>query len=137
MDDERQAIQRQIESVPYWYHRIPIQPGLVTPGVNDCATTLARLGLPDDCRGMRALDLGTRDGFFAFELERRGAQVLAVDYMPRDRSGFDIAARLVGYQGSYLQENIYNLSAEQIGSFDLVLFLGLLYHLPEIGRAHV
>lgn len=134
MDDE-QSIRAKVASVAHWYHRIVIGPTIVTPGTNDCATTLARLHLPANCHGLRVLDLGTRDGFFAFELERRGAEVVAVDYMPATQSGFAVAATLVGYKGMYLQENIYNLDPKQLGTFDLVLFLGLLYHLPDPLRA--
>lgn len=55
-----------------WYHRIELLPGLVTPGTNDSPEVLRRLDLPEDCSGLRILDFGTRDGFFAFECERCG-----------------------------------------------------------------
>ncbi|MBC8078375.1 MAG: methyltransferase domain-containing protein [Chloroflexales bacterium] len=135
LDENEAAIRAQIDAVAYWYHRIPIRPGIVTPGVNDCATTLGRLRLPTDCHGLRVLDLGACDGFFAFELERRGAEVVAVDYKAAEQSGFAVAAELMGYKGVYIQENIYNLSPERLGTFDIVLFLGLLYHLPDPLRA--
>jgi tRNA (mo5U34)-methyltransferase len=84
---------------------------------------------------MRVLDLGARDGFYSFELERRGADVLAVDYMPAERTGFPVAAQLLGSRVVFRQANLYNLSAGEIGTFDLVLFLGLLYHLPDPVKA--
>ncbi|HJZ60481.1 MAG TPA: methyltransferase domain-containing protein [Gemmataceae bacterium] len=124
-------IREKIGSVRVWYHKIPLRPGIVTPGTCDPAGTLPFLDLPADCRGLRALDLGTRDGYFAFELERRGAEVLAVDYMPRGETGFNVVAEVLGSRVEYLQENIYNLTPEKIGTFDVVLFLGLLYHLPD------
>lgn len=120
-----------IAAYPRWYHRIEVRPGLITPGVNDSPHNLEMLDLPDDCSGMRALDLGARDGFFSFELERRGADVLAVDYMPAERTGFPIAAQLLGSSVVFRQANLYSLTAAEIGTFDLVLFLGLLYHLPD------
>jgi len=131
-DDEVRA---QIATVAHWYHRIEVRPGIVTPGINDSPLVLRQLRLPDDCRNLRVLDLGTRDGYFAFELERRGAEVLAVDYMPLEVTGFSIASRLVGSRVRYLHENLYNLNPDTIGTFDLVLFLGLLYHLPDPIRA--
>jgi tRNA (mo5U34)-methyltransferase len=124
-------IQSAIASVPHWYHRIELAPGVVTPGVNDSPKVLSLLGLPEDCRGARALDIGTRDGFFAFELERRGADVLGVDYVAKSASGFAVASEILRSRVVYLQENIYNLDPKKIGAFDIVLFLGLLYHLPE------
>jgi hypothetical protein len=66
-------------------------PGITTPGINNTAQVLALLDLPDDARGLRVLDLGTR-GFFAFEMERRGAEVIAVDYIPKDQTGFAVAS---------------------------------------------
>ena len=127
-DDEVRA---RIAAVPHWYHPIEVRPGIITPGGNDARQVLELLDLPADCRGMRALDLGTRDGFFAFELERRGAEVTAVDYMPKTESGFAVASELLGSRVTYLQRNLYELTAGDIGTFDLVLCLGLLYHLPD------
>ena len=74
MSDE--AVWARIHAIRHWYHRIEIKPGIVTPGINDATVTLAMLDLPDDATGLRVLDVGTRDGFFAFELERRGAEVV-------------------------------------------------------------
>lgn len=124
-----------IAAYPRWYHRIEVRPGIVTPGVNDSPLELQMLQLPADCSGMRALDIGARDGFFSFELERRGADVLAVDYMPPERTGFPIAAQLLGSRVVFRQANIYHLTPEEIGTFDLILFLGVLYHLPDPIRA--
>jgi tRNA (mo5U34)-methyltransferase len=124
-----------VDAYPNWYHRIEVVPGLVTPGINDSSRSLEALNLPGDLRGATVLDIGTRDGFFAFESERRGADVLAVDYLPATATGFSIAAGLLGSRVRYLQENIYNLRPEAIGTFDVVLMLGLLYHLPDPIRA--
>lgn len=118
-----------------WYHRIEVRPGVVTPGTNDTPLQLKMLQLPADCSGLRVLDIGARDGFFSFELERRGAEVVAVDYMPAERTGFPIAAQLLGSRVVFRQANIYHLTAGEIGTFDLILFLGLLYHLPDPMRA--
>lgn len=120
-----------IDSVPHWYHRIEVAPGVVTPGKNDSPAFLESLPLPSDVAGLRILDLGTRDGFFAFEMERRGAEVVAIDYMPVEQTGFAVAKRLLGSQVEYQNSNVYDLSIERFGEFDLVLFLGLLYHLRD------
>jgi tRNA (mo5U34)-methyltransferase len=124
-------IEAQIRSVPHWYHRIEIAPGIVTPGINDTPAYFGLFNFPEDCKGLRVLDLGTRDGYFAFEFERRGAEVLAVDYFPADKTGFAVAAELLGSKVTHLQANVYDISAETHGSFDIVLLLGLLYHLPD------
>jgi tRNA (mo5U34)-methyltransferase len=131
-DDQVRA---EIASVPQWYQKIEVRPGIVTPGINHSSFVLGHLHLPADCRGLRVLDLGARDGYFAFELERRGADVTAVDYAPPESTGFRVASRLLGSRVPYLHENVYNLRAETLGTFDLVLCLGVLYHLPDPIRA--
>ena len=122
-------IWEKINSVASWYHCIEVAPGIVTPGINDSPKLLEILDLPQDCSGKRVLDLGTRDGFFAFELEKRGAEVVAIDYQPLELTGFGVAAELLHSKVSFVQDNIYNVSVEKYGMFDIVLFLGLIYHL--------
>ena len=129
MDDSE--LQKRMQAVSHWYHRIELRPGIVTNGVNDSPLTLQRLQWPEDWTGLRVLDVGTRDGFFAFEAERRGAEVVAVDYLPATASGFSLAAEVFGSRVQYVHANLYDLDAAKIGTFDVVLFLGLLYHLPD------
>ena len=62
-----------------WYHTIDLGEGLVTPGLYDYRYTLDCFQLPSDMRGMNVLDVGSATGFFAFEFERRGAQVVSVE----------------------------------------------------------
>jgi len=120
----------KIASVPYWHHRIELAPGVFTPGQSNCRALLDRLELPETMQGLRVLDVGTRDGFFAFEMERRGAEVVAVDYMEASRTGFAVASEALGSQVQYVHENLLNLR-EELGQFDVVLFLGILYHLRD------
>jgi tRNA (mo5U34)-methyltransferase len=115
-----------------WYHQVEVAPGVITPGINNSYGVLENLELPGDCRGLRALDLGTRDGFFAFELEKRGAEeVIAIDHISPEKTGFLILKEIFGSKVQYYQDNVYNLSKEKYGEFDLVLCLGLLYHLRD------
>ncbi|MEY4483743.1 MAG: hypothetical protein RL693_1195 [Verrucomicrobiota bacterium] len=115
----------------HWYHCITVAEGVVTPGINDTPTYFGLFHFPEDCQGLRVLDIGTRDGYFAFEFERRGAEVMAVDYFPADKTGFGIAAKMLNSAVEYRQKNIYELSAADLGQFDIVLMLGLIYHLPD------
>jgi tRNA (mo5U34)-methyltransferase len=115
-----------------WYHQIELAPGIVTPGTHRSSEALAildRLGLPREASGRRVLDVGSRDGFFAFEMERRGAEVVAIDYAAPDVTGFSIAASALGSSVRYVVDNVYNLDPARHGRFDLILFLGVLYHL--------
>ena len=63
----------------HWYHTIDLGNGLVTPGTYDHRPYLAAYGFPADMTGMKVLDVGRASGFFSFEFERRGADVLAVE----------------------------------------------------------
>src|SRR5258708_4233384 len=63
----------------YWYHTVDLGDGLVTPGSYDYRDALPRFGFPEDMRGMSVLDVGSATGFFAFEFERRGADVTSVE----------------------------------------------------------
>jgi len=72
---------------------------------------------------------GHGDGFFSFEMEKREAEVLAVDYALPTVTGFSIAADILKSHVPYKVDNIYSLSAENYGEFDIILCLGLIYHL--------
>jgi len=63
----------------FWYHTVELPQGLVTPGQYDFRTSLPCFQFPDDMRGMTVLDVGSATGFFAFEFERRGAQVVSME----------------------------------------------------------
>ena len=125
-------LREMVDSVPVWYHEFEFAPGLVTPGSGNSRALLARINLPRDMSGLRVLDIGARDGFFSFECERRGAaEVVPIDYVPAERTGFPVAKKILGSQLNLVHENIYNLTSEKYGQFDIVLFLGVLYHLPD------
>jgi tRNA (mo5U34)-methyltransferase len=124
-------IRQRIASVAHWYHQIEIRPGITTPGINNSAHTLRQLDLAARYDGLRVLDIGARDGYFSFELERRGAEVVAIDYMDPAETGFPVARELLGSNVDFHVGNIYDLSPEHHGTFDLVLFLGVMYHLRD------
>jgi tRNA (mo5U34)-methyltransferase len=113
-----------------WYHVIEIEPGIKTPGKYDPKTILDIMGFPKDFSGKTVLDIGSYDGFFSFEAERRGAKcVLATDRHPPEHCGFSTARDLIGSNVEYEITSVYDLSPEKFGTFDVVLFLGVLYHL--------
>lgn len=135
---DEDVLRRRIAEHSHWHHRITLAPGVVTPGAQDSPLVLAHLdelGLPADCSGLSVLDVGVRDGFFAFELERRGARVTGIDVVPPAETGFAIAAGILGSAVQYVVGNVYDLAPERLGTFDLVLFLGVLYHLRSPLRA--
>ena len=128
------AVQSEIDKVPRWRHRIQLPGGVVTPGSQDTGATLTRMGLPDDLSGKRVLDVGCSDGFFSFECERRGADfVLGVDSFASpyqdSPSGHEVARKLLGSQVELREMDLFDLDPVELGQFDLILLLGVLYHL--------
>lgn len=119
-----------------WYHQIDLGSGVVTPGVDNTASRMAPLDLPKDLGGRSVLDIGAWDGFFSFEAERRGAaRVLATDSYCWSgegwgtKEGFETARRILGSRVEDLEIDVMDLSPERVGTFDVVLFVGVLYHL--------
>jgi tRNA (mo5U34)-methyltransferase len=112
-----------------WHQRFELAPGVFTPGVNDIAELLSLSRVPDDLSGTRALDIGTTNGGAAFELERRGAEVVAVDVEDEQRFGFAALRELLGSRVQFVRASAYELSERFEEPFDLVLFWGVLYHL--------
>jgi tRNA (mo5U34)-methyltransferase len=117
-----------------WWHEIELAPGIVTPGDDSNRMKLPildALGFPKDMRGLRALDIGCSDGYFTFEMERRGAEVVAIDFVPDTYTGFATARKILGSRATYRMDNVYNLTPDDYGLFDIVLFMGVLYHLRK------
>jgi tRNA (mo5U34)-methyltransferase len=121
-------IRELVGSVRYWHHVLRFPHGITSPGAYDPRGVFASLQLPD-LRGKRVLDVGTRDGFFAFACERLGAEVVAVDYADINLTGFGASRKIYGSRVEYVQANVYDLDPGRLGTFDVVLFLGVLYHL--------
>src|SRR5688500_19621934 len=78
-----------------WYHTIDLGDGLVTPGWFDTRPTTSKVPIPASLAGKRCLDVGTWDGFWAFELEKRGAdEVVAIDILDEERWDWPPETRL-------------------------------------------
>jgi tRNA (mo5U34)-methyltransferase len=83
--------------------------------------------------GKRVLDAGCNAGFFSLQAHRAGAaSVLGIDASEKNIEQAHLVRRLVGLEGLDFQHlNTYDLSREQVGEFDIALFLGILYHLDN------
>ncbi len=133
-----------------WYHTIDVAPGLATKGWFDLREHIARYQLPERMDGLRALDIGTWDGFWAFEMEKRGAEVVALDvdhendydWPPRRRpaepraldrgAGFRLIKELRGSNVERVVCNIYDATPERLGgAFDIVFCGAVLLHLRD------
>ncbi len=141
-----------------WYHTLELAPGVVTPGWLDHRPVTPRIPLPPSLAGRRCLDVGTFNGYWAFELERRGArEVVAIDVLDPRRwdwpvdsdeaaktiianrmaggAGFEIARRALGSRVQRLDRSVYDLDQRELGDFDLVYVGSLLVHLRDPVRA--
>jgi tRNA (mo5U34)-methyltransferase len=125
-----------------WWHSFELPDGSILEGKCDLSGLKARLAvfpLPADLTGKRVLDVGTWDGWFAFELAKRGAEVVAIDTWDNPR--FREMRRLLELEAQvdYRLMNVYDVSPESLGRFDVVMFMGVLYHLkhPLLGLERV
>ncbi len=116
-----------------WWHQIELPGGYVTPGPDRSAEKLASLRLPD-LTGKTVLDVGAFDGYFSFAAERQGAsRVVALDtcmwQRPGGKDGFEYARRALDSNVESVEVEVLDISPETVGRFDVVLFLGVLYHM--------
>lgn len=133
-----------------WFHSMEIVPGVRTTGVYDPSLHAERAQIPQDLRGKSVLDIGSWDGYYAFEAERRGAaRVVATDswawqgrsplpFRPGDstprfgsKQGFELVHEARDSKVESIEVDVMDLSPDVIGTFDVVLFFGVLYHLPN------
>jgi tRNA (mo5U34)-methyltransferase len=115
-----------------WWHSFDLPDGRVIQGVNSLESLRGRIGefpIPQDLSGKRALDIGCWDGWFSFELERRGAEVVAIDVWDNPR--FHEMRAIYNSRVDYRQMDVYELSPDTVGTFDVVIFMGVLYHLKH------
>lgn len=127
---DRQSIAERISQVKSWYQRFEVVPGVFTPGCNDVAVICDQLRLPKDLTGMSVLDVGASEGGFSFECERRGAsRVVAYDLPDWHVDHFALVKEILGSKVEYVKGTVYRLSPKELGTFDIVLFTGVLYHL--------
>ena len=129
----RKWVQGQVDAEPYWFQKIEVLPGMYSPGWSDPAKEkLPYYGLPQDLTGKRVLDIGCAEGFFSFEAEKRGArEVIAIDSFPDSVRRFNITKAARKLNASAFLMNVYDLDPKRLGTFDLVLFYGVFYHLKH------
>jgi tRNA (mo5U34)-methyltransferase len=135
-DGDRDELLRSINEIR-WFHEIDLRNGIRTPGWVKLSS-LDRMGVPARLDGRTVLDIGAWDGLWSFEAERRGAaRVLATDSFvwdedsPWGKRGFDLAHGVLRSSVESRVIDVMDLSPDQVGSWDLVLFLGVLYHLRD------
>ncbi len=115
--------------MPVWYHRFEILPGVTTPGMCRFKPELLAPPMPADMHGLDVLDIGAWDGAYTLAMSRRGARVTAFDIQPAVRTGFDVMRSLNRLDSRHICANVYDLDPGPHGTYDLVTFFGVYYHL--------
>lgn len=125
-----------------WFHSVDLGNGLMTKGMKtpeamaiEFENTFSKL----DLRGKTVLDIGAWNGGFSVEAYRRGAaSVTALDFWSRPgwevgRASFEFVSRMTGYRFDMIDIDLDTpcLDLSRIGRYDVVLFLGVFYHLID------
>lgn len=128
-----------------WWHQIDLN-GVVTPGIDFSQVKLNAIQMPLDLKDKKVLDIGAWDGFFSFTAEKRGADVTSCDTVmwhqmhPQNtmkehwntgKQGFNFAREMLNSKVKDIEVEVNDLSKQTVGEFDLVLCLGILYHMEE------
>lgn len=145
---DKETVLKKIAEVPFWWHHIELGYGIVTPGhywggnPEILPLLLEKLDLPKDMSGKSVIDIGAWDGYFSFAVEKRGAsKVLAIDnlyrmvkegkHLDKGTKPFEIAKEILASKVEYKIMDVYDLSQETVGKFDITLCLGVVYHLKN------
>ena len=131
-----------------WWHQMELD-GVMTPGRDYTQPKLQTIQLPNNLKGKSVIDVGAWDGFFSFECERRGAKdVLAIDtitwkegplwaadkgreVMHSGKKGFNFAQTILNSAVQSMEIEVMDLAKAQPKQFDLVLCLGIMYHMKD------
>ena len=128
------TIETKIEALGEWFHNLRLNGVQTAPDhfLGDYPAVKWRRfahAIPQDLHGWTVLDVGCNAGFYSMEMKKRGAdRVVAVDSDPRYLAQARFAAGVTGLDIEFRQLSVYELPALR-ERFDLVLFMGVLYHL--------
>jgi SAM-dependent methyltransferase len=148
------SLQQRVDEIA-WYHTFDLPGGIVTPGIYDHRKVAKKVPFPD-LTGKRCLDVASSDGFWAFEMARRGAaEVFSVDLADATRQdwqgvlgrpqhsegsgraaeAFGIVKEATGLDVQRRDGSVYELSPDELGTFDFVFMGNVMLHLSDPGRA--
>ena len=127
-------IRERVEALKPWFHDLDLDGVTTAPdhflwGYPEIKWKRFAHAVPADLTGKSVLDIGCNAGFYSLEMKRRGAaRVLGIDFDPRYLEQARLAAEVRGADIEFRQLSVWDLA--QLGErFDLVIFMGVLYHL--------
>lgn len=116
-----------------WYHIMKVADGVYTPGVAGEFRTMWDFNLRAlenvDFEEKKVLDVGCRDGLFSFEAEQRGAREIVSIDNDLSRGAADFLIPFLKSKVRMYEMNLLDMTPEKFGTFDIILFFGVLYHL--------
>jgi tRNA (mo5U34)-methyltransferase len=130
----RDEIRRRAEALGPWFHNIVLNGVATAPNhfLGDYPSVKWKSfadAIPQDLTGKAVLDIGCNGGFYSIEMKRRGAErVLGVDFDEDYLAQARFAAQVTGLDIEFRKLSVYDVGALQ-EKFDVVLFMGVLYHL--------
>jgi tRNA (mo5U34)-methyltransferase len=142
---DRDALLARVKELGGWMYRFDVGAGVTTALYDDYLESIHRTRsamifprleamFAGRWRDARCLDVACNEGFFAFELARRGAgRVIAFDARELNiRKAAFVRAQLGLTQVELRVDDLYSMSRERYGEFDITLCLGLLYHVEDV-----
>ena len=129
-----EQIRARVEALGPWFHNLDLHGIKTAPGhfLGDYPSIKWRAfaaALPADLTGRSVLDIGCNGGFYSLEMKRRGAaRVLGIDFDTDYLAQAHFAAEISGLDIEFRQLSVYDV-ADLHERFDIVLFMGVLYHL--------
>jgi tRNA (mo5U34)-methyltransferase len=131
---ERPEVRKRLADLGKWFHNIDLNGVQTAPDhfLGDFPKikwSRLQAALPADLTGKSVLDIGCNGGFYSLELKRRGAErVLGIDPDPAYLAQARFAAEVYDLNIEFREMSVYDV-ADLKERFDLVLFMGVLYHL--------
>jgi len=127
-------IRHRVETLGPWFHNMDLRGVKTAPShfLGDYPAVKWRQfaeAIPEDLTGRTVLDIGCNAGFYSMEMKRRGAQrVLGIDSDGEYLAQARFASEISGLEIEFRSLSVYDVAC--LGErFDIVLFLGVLYHL--------
>jgi tRNA (mo5U34)-methyltransferase len=129
-----EEVQQRVRALGEWFHNIDIAGVQTAPDhfLGDYPRVKWQRfenAIPPDLGGKTVLDIGCNGGFYSIEMKRRGAdRVLGIDFDERYLAQAKFAAETLGFDIEFRKLSVYDIHQLE-EKFDVVLFLGVLYHL--------
>lgn len=130
----KEQIHRRVSELGDWFQNIDLQGVKTAPNhflgdYPSCKWRNFERAIPADLTGKSVLDIGCNAGFYSIEMKRRGAaRVVGIDSDPKYLAQARFAAEVLQVEIEFRELDVYHI-AELRERFDLVLFMGVLYHL--------